>query len=169
MTQQPCGCGHICRYAAEHGLNPQFERLRDRCCRCDEREPCSVCAPFDTPDARLERERRFAEAREIVRPILEPILAEYKAATEKQEELNPTIAVLALLRRDPRVVRNPRAIARGLLIMYGKNSYELLRQAAWSLYLGDESPSGWFADMDIALAEEFRSWRLYVVSDDDAT
>jgi hypothetical protein len=66
-------------------------------------------------------------------------------------------ATLNALRRDPHVLRNPRALARGLLIMYGKRNYDLLRQAAWSLYLDDDSPSDWFADLDIALAEEFRS------------
>ena len=171
MSQQPCGCGHVCRYVAENELesDPPFERLRDWCCICDGREPCSMCVSRDTPEARQERGQRFEEATEIVRPILEPILAEYETAAQQQEQLNPTIAVLAALRRDPHVLTNSRVLARGLLIMYGKNRYEVLRQAAWSLYLENKSPSDWFSDLDIALAEEARSRRLYAASDEDTT
>jgi len=74
MTAQLCGCRHLCQYAAENGLDPNLARLRDWCCICDDRTPCALCAPRDTPERRQDRDRRVEGAREIVRPVVEPIL-----------------------------------------------------------------------------------------------
>ena len=63
MTTQLCGCRHLCRYAAENGLNPNLARLRDWCCICDDRTPCALCAPRDTRERRHDRDRRFEGAR----------------------------------------------------------------------------------------------------------
>ena len=71
-TPQLCGCRHLCRYAVENGLDPNLTRLRDWCCICDDRTPCALCAPRDTPERRQNRGRRFEGAREIVQPIVEP-------------------------------------------------------------------------------------------------
>jgi len=67
---EACECGHLCRYAAEHGLDPQLEALRAWCCICDGREPCSVCAPLDTPEAKQQREKDFEVGRKLVEAAL---------------------------------------------------------------------------------------------------
>jgi hypothetical protein len=71
MTPQLCGCRHLCQYAAENGLDANLVRLRDWCCICDDRTPCALCAPRDTPERRRDRDRRFEGARRVVRPVLE--------------------------------------------------------------------------------------------------
>lgn len=84
MTPQLCGCRHLCQYAAENGLDPKLARLRDWCCICDDRAPCALCAPRDTPDRRQQRDRRFEEARKIVRPVLEPVLSQIETRIESR-------------------------------------------------------------------------------------
>ena len=74
MRPQLCGCRHLCQYAAENGLDAKLTRLRDWCCICDDRPPCTLCAPRDTPERRRDRDRRFEEARRVGRPVLEPVL-----------------------------------------------------------------------------------------------
>ena len=84
MTPQLCGCRHLCQYAAETGLDPNLARLRDWCCICDDRTPCALCAPRDTPERRQDRDRRFEGAREIVRPVVEPILSQSEPGIESR-------------------------------------------------------------------------------------
>jgi hypothetical protein len=67
VTPRLCGCRHLCQYAAENGLDPNLARVRAWCCICDDRTPCALCAPRDTPERRQDRDRRFEGARGIVR------------------------------------------------------------------------------------------------------
>src|SRR5215831_7094483 len=84
MTPQLCRCRHLCQYAAEHGLDAKLTRLRDWCCICDDRTPCTLCAPRDTPDRRQNRDRRREEDRRIARPVLEPILDQIETRIESR-------------------------------------------------------------------------------------
>src|ERR1700747_3102118 len=99
MTPQLCGYPHRCQYAAENGLDPNLARLRDWCCICDDRTPCALCAPRDTPERRHDRGPRFEEAREIVQPVVEPILRQSETGIESRplsiwRRLGPRLAWL---------------------------------------------------------------------------
>ena len=87
MRPQVCGCRHLCQYAAENGLDPNLARLRNWCCICDDRTPCVLCAPRDTPERRQHRDRRLEKARRIVRPGLEPTLNEIEMGIESRRRL----------------------------------------------------------------------------------
>jgi hypothetical protein len=89
MTPQVCGCRHLCQYAAENGLDAHLARLRDWCCICDDRTPCVLCAPRDTPERRKDRDRRFA--RGIAPPVLEPIHNQIETAIESRKRLGPRL------------------------------------------------------------------------------
>ena len=84
MTPQLCGCRHLCQYAAENGLDANLTRLRNWCCICDDRTPCTVCAPRDRPERRQDRDQRFEEARRVGRPVLEPIPHQIETGIESR-------------------------------------------------------------------------------------
>ena len=94
MTPQLCGCRHLCQYAAENELDANLVRLRDWCCICDDRTPCALCAPRDTPERRRDRDRRFEEARRVVRPVLEPFLNQVETGIESRKRLGPRLTWL---------------------------------------------------------------------------
>ena len=68
-------CGHPCRYLVESenyaGLSLKYQwRFRTWCCRCENREPCSVCAPLDTPEDKRLRDESFELGRKFVAEAL---------------------------------------------------------------------------------------------------
>lgn len=66
-------CGHPCRYLIENrlDLSPEHQwRFRTWCCRCENREPCSLCAPLDTPEDRALREESFEIGRQAMERIV---------------------------------------------------------------------------------------------------
>jgi len=87
MRAQLCGCRHLCQYAAENGLDTKLARLRDWCCICDDRTPCALCAPRDTPERRQDRDRSLEKARRVVRPVSEPILNQIDAGIGSRRRL----------------------------------------------------------------------------------
>jgi len=87
MTPQLCGCRHICQYAAENALDANLARLRAWCCICDDRIPCALCAPRDTPERRQDRDRRLEQAKRVVRPGLEPVLNQIAMGIESRRRL----------------------------------------------------------------------------------
>src|SRR5262245_42426429 len=82
MTAQLCGCRHLCQYATENRLDAKLTRLREWCCICDDRTPCALCAPRDTPERRRYRERRFDQAQLVVRPVVQPVLDQIETGME---------------------------------------------------------------------------------------
>ena len=89
MTPHLCGCRHLCQYAAENGLDPELGRLRDWCFICDDRIPCALCAPRDTPEKRQDRDRRLEKARRVVRPVSEPTLNQIDTGIGSRRRLRP--------------------------------------------------------------------------------
>ena len=87
VKPQLCGCRHLCQYAAENGLDTKLARLRDWCCICDDRTPCALCAPRDTAQRRQDRDRRFEEARRVVRTVVEPTLKQTETGIESRRRL----------------------------------------------------------------------------------
>jgi len=91
MTPQLCGYRHLCQYAAENGLDTKLARLRDWCCICDDRTPCALCAPRDTPERRQDRERRLEKARRVVPPAPEPIINQIETGIRARRRLGPRL------------------------------------------------------------------------------
>jgi len=87
MKSQLRGCRHRCQYAAENGLDAKLTRLRDWCCICDDRTPCTLCAPRDTSERRRDRERRFEEAKRVVRSVAEPIPSQIETGIGSRRRL----------------------------------------------------------------------------------
>ena len=66
-------CGHPCRLLAEKYADfaPEYQwRFRTWCCRCENREPCSICAPLDTPEDRARREESYEIGRQFMERIV---------------------------------------------------------------------------------------------------
>jgi hypothetical protein len=91
MKPQLCGCRHLYQYAAENGLDAKLTRLRDWCCICDDRPPCALCAPRDTPERRQDRERRLEKARRVVPPVSEPIINQIETGIAARRRLGPRL------------------------------------------------------------------------------
>ena len=91
MTPQLCGCRHLCQYAAENGLDAKLARLRDWCCICDDRTPCALCAPRDTPERRRDREQRLEKARRVVPPVSAPITNQIETGIRARRRLGPRV------------------------------------------------------------------------------